>query len=374
MGQVPGLPRKPPATSNRIQSIDALRGLIMIIMALDHTRDFFHSAAFSFQPEDLTRTTPAIFFTRWITHFCAPVFMFTAGLGAYFWLQRRHTKTQLSSFLASRGVWLMLLDVTAVRFAMTFGAGPYLINVLWGLGGAMIVLAMLIHLPTRVLAALSIAVIALHNLADPINLPGLHQLGLFQIHGGSVLIAYTLIPWFAVMSAGFCFGEVFTKHKQWIAPIGLTLTAAFLIIRSINIYGDPVHWSGGILSFLRVNKYPPSLDFLLMTLGPALILLALLDKLRFRATNPLLIFGRVPLFFFLAHLYLIHLLAIVLGSIQYGRLAFVNPILKVYPPGYGFSLPVVYLIWIGVVTMLYPMCLWYAKLKQRRQAWWLSYL
>jgi uncharacterized membrane protein len=346
----------------------------MIIMALDHTRDFFHTGAFLFSPEDLARTTPAIFFTRWITHFCAPVFMFTGGMAAYFWLQKNHTKSQLSAFLATRGIWLMVLDVTAVRFAMSFGAGALLINVLWGLGGAMIVLSLLIHLPVRILAVLSIAVIALHNLADPINLPGLHQLGIFQVHGVTVLISYTLIPWFAVMSAGFCFGEVFTKHKQWIAPAGIALTVVFLIIRTMNIYGDPIRRTSGILSFLRCNKYPPSLDFILMTLGPALILLAIFDKVQFRPVNPLSIFGRVPLFYFLAHLYLIHLLSVLLGSIQYGKFFLVNPIARFIPPGYGFSLPAVYLIWIGVVGTLYPVCLWFARFKERHRGWWLSYL
>ena len=361
--------------SYRIQSVDALRGLIMIVMALDHVRDFFHAAAMNFQPDDLTQTTPAIFFTRWITHFCAPVFMFTAGMGAFFWLSRGRTKRQLSEFLMKRGLWLMVLDVTVVRFAMTLGAGTLLINVLWGLGCAMIVLALLVHLPVRVLAAVSIAVIALHNLLDPINLPGLHNIGVFQVHGATIVISYTLIPWFAVMSAGFCFGEIFTHHKRWIAPIGLGLTIAFQIVRAINVYGDPTPWSGGILSFLRCNKYPPSLDFLLMTLGPALLLLALFDKIGFAPTNPLLIFGRVPLFYFLAHLYVIHLLTVALALLRYGEPGWlVNPIAGVHPQGYGYDLWVVYLIWIGVVSMLYPMCLWFARLKQRRHDGWLSYL
>ena len=360
--------------TNRIQSVDALRGLIMIVMALDHTRDFFHSAAFQFQPEDLTRTTTAIFFTRWITHFCAPVFMFTAGMGAFFLLQKTGDKKRLSAFLWKRGLWLIVLDLTAVRFAMTWGQGPLLINVLWGLGWAMIALALLIHLPIRLLAAFSIAVIALHNLADPISLPGLHQLGVFQFHGTTVVIAYTLIPWFAVMSAGFCFGEVFTKHKSRMAPIGITLTVAFLLLRTINIYGDPARWSGGLLSFLRCNKYPPSLDFLLMTLGPAILLLSLLDKLHLSPANPLLIFGRVPLFYFLAHVYVIHLLAILLTWARYGKLVPVNPLLRIFPPGYGYQLKAVYVIWIAIVALLYPLCLWFARLKQRRSDWWLRYL
>ncbi len=346
----------------------------MIVMALDHTRDFFHAAALQFQPEDLTRTTAAIFFTRWITHFCAPVFMFTAGMGAFFWLERGHTKKELSVFLLTRGFWLIVLELTVVRFAMTWGQGMWVINVLWGLGWAMIVLAGLIHLPVRALAAFSIAVIALHNLADPIPLPGLHQVGVFQVHGTTIVISYTLIPWFAVMSAGFCFGEVFTKHKSWMPAIGLSLTAAFLVLRTVNIYGDPLRWSGGILSFLRCNKYPPSLDFLLMTMGPAILLLAYFDKRHFRPANPLLIFGRVPLFYFLVHLYVIHLLAVLLAWIRYGKLVPVNPVIRICPPGYGYDLWVVYVVWIGIVAAMYPLCLWFARVKQRRHDWWLSYL
>jgi uncharacterized membrane protein len=363
------------AENSRIQSVDAWRGLIMVIMALDHVRDFFHNAVKQFRPEDLTRTTTAIFFTRWVTHFCAPVFMFAAGMGAYLLLQRGRNKGQLSKFLLTRGLWLMLLDVTVVRFGLTFGAGPLIINVLFGLGCAMIVLAALIHLPIRVLAALSIAVIALHNLADGISLPGIHQLGEFQIRGATVVLTYTLIPWFAVMAAGFCFGEVFTKRKQWMVPIGLFLTIAFLVTRWINIYGDPIPWTTGVLSFLRVNKYPPSLDFLLMTLGPAILVLALFDKMTFSPRNLLVILGRVPLFYFFGHLYLAHLLVLVLAAIRYGKAGLsVNPVANAFPPGYGYDLWVVYLIWIAVVAILYPFCVWFYNVKQRRKDWWLSYL
>jgi uncharacterized membrane protein len=355
--------------NRRVQSVDALRGLIMIVMALDHVRDFFHSAAQSYQPDDLARTTAAIFFTRWITHFCAPVFMFTAGLGAYFLLHSGRTKAQVSRFLVTRGWWLMFLDVTAVRFAMTLGAGPLIINVLWGLGCAMIVLAALIYLPIPVVGALSVAVIALHNAADSISLPGIHQLGVFEIHGVTVILSYTLIPWFAVMAAGFAFGGTFTQHKRWIAPMGLSLTLAFLLLRTINVYGDPTPWTHGLLSFLRVNKYPPSLDFLLMTLGPALMILAWFDKMQFAPRNPLIVFGRVPLFYFLGHLFVAHALVILLA-----RSWSANPILRQAPPGYGYGLGGVYLIWVAVVATMYPACLWFGGVKQRRRDWRLSYL
>lgn len=374
----------------------------MIVMALDHVRDFFHVGAMSFRPEDLTRTTAALFFTRWITHICAPVFMFTAGLGAFFWLNSGHTKSQLSRFLWTRGLWLALLDVVVVQFAFrfNFGSGPVILNVLWALGWCMVILSVLIHLPIRVLAPLSIAVIVLHNLADNVSASQfgswgwiwtvIHQPGILPIHGAVVVVAYPLVPWFAVMAAGFCFGPIFNlppdQRQRRMVRIGLGLTLAFLVIRGINSYGDPVPWSNeppgmALLSFLRCTKYPPSLDFLLMTLGPALLLLAALDRFTFlKRANPLLVFGRVPLFFFILHLYLIHLLAIPLALFRYGHAGFLftpapsmGGAANVYPSDYGYSLGVVYLLWILVVVLLYPVCLWFARLKERRKDWWLSY-
>ncbi|MCU1258737.1 MAG: hypothetical protein JWO80_1622 [Bryobacterales bacterium] len=386
----------------RIGSVDALRGLVMIIMALDHVRDFFHAGAMSFQPDDLTRTTPALFFTRWITHFCAPVFMFTAGLAAFFWLSRGRTTGQLSAFLWKRGLWLAFLELTAVHFAMFFNftSGLLLITVLWGLGWSMVVLAMLVYLPVSVLAVVSIAVIALHNLADPLAASRfgsfawvwnfVHQVGVFRAGPVSVVISYPLVPWVAVMTAGFCFGQIFVLdpplRRKWMIRIGLGLTIAFFVIRGVNVYGDPVRWSNQlpgmtVLSFLRCTKYPPSLDFLLMTLGPAILLLAWFDRVRFTAANPLIVFGRVPLFYFIVHLYVIHLLAIPLAWLRYGNAAFLlNPLpsmggsRELYPTNYGYELWVVYVLWIAIVGLLYPLCLWYARFKERAGYWWLSYL
>jgi uncharacterized membrane protein len=380
----------------RVQSVDALRGLIMVIMALDHTRDFFHADAMVFQPEDLTRTTAAIFFTRWITHFCAPVFMFTAGIGAFFWLNRGgRTRLQLSEFLLKRGLWLALLDLTVIRFAMTFGKGLVILTPLWGLGWAMVMLAALIYIPTVPLAVLSVGVIALHNLLDQVNAAQfgsaawvwncLHQLGVFRVAGTPVLVSYTLVPWFAVMSAGYCFGKILVlepaRRRLWMLRIGAGLTIAFLVNRWINVYGDPVPWSRGILSFLRCNKYPPSLDFLLMTLGPAILVLAWFDGREFSAKSPLLVFGRVPLFYFILHLYVLHCLAFPLAWLRYGHAEFLTQPLPsmggaaaTYPAHYGYSLLGVYAIWISVIAALYPACLWFARLKQRRHDWWLSYL
>ena len=374
----------------------------MIIMALDHTREFFHAGAMSFQPDDLSRTTAALFFTRWITHFCAPVFMFSAGLGAFFWLSRGRTIGQLSHFLWKRGLWLVVLELTALRFAMNFSllTGIVLLSILWALGWSMVVLGFLMRMPIRALAVLSLGVIALHNLADPVTASQfgavawawniLHQPGVFRVGGSLVLAAYPLVPWIAVMAAGFCFGPVVTldprRRRRWMVQIGLGLTLAFLVLRGINIYGDPNRWSTQVpgmtvLSFLRCTKYPPSLDFLLMTLGPALLLLALLDRFTFRRRNPLIVFGRVPLFYFLVHFFVIHVLTIPFALLRYGRADFLlNPLpsmggpAKLYPSDFGYPLWVVYAVWAAVVVLLYPLCLWFARLKERRSDWRLSYL
>jgi uncharacterized membrane protein len=391
---------------SRIQSIDALRGAIMIIMALDHTRDFFHAAAASFSPTDLTHTYPLLFFTRWITHLCAPVFTFTAGLGAFLWLQRGRTKAELSRFLLTRGIWLIFLELTVMRFAYNFNFAsrfPVFLLVMWELGACMVMLAALVQLPYRVLAFLSIAVIVLHNLLDRISATSfghyaplwevLHQPGAFPVLGMFVVVPYSLIPWIAVMSAGFCFGRVFLlepAHRQKIIlATGVALTFAFLILRAINLYGDPAPWSPQhsavftLLSFLNCTKYPPSLLYLLMTLGPALIFLALVDRHRFKSTNPLIVFGRVPLFYFIAHFYLIHLLSFFSTWLRYGTRSY--PILfssppamggpeNLFPPDFGYSLWVVYAVWLFVVISLYPACRWFANLRARRTDWWLSYL
>ena len=389
-------------TNPRVTSVDALRGFVMIVMALDHTREYFHAGAMSFQPEDLTRTTAVLFFTRWITHICAPVFMFTAGIGAFFWLRRGRTVSQLSRFLWKRGVWLVFLELTVLHFVMTFSMvkGLVFLSILWALGWSMVALGFLVRIPIRALAVLSIAVVALHNLADPVRAGQfgaaapvwniLHQPGAFRVDGALVVAAYPLVPWFAVMALGFCFGAVVTldpaRRRWWMLRIGLGVTLAFLVIRAINIYGDPNPWSTKIpgmtaLSFLRCTKYPPSLEFLLMTLGPALLLMAWFDRLPLTKTNPLLVYGRVPLFYFLVHFFVIHLLTVPFALVRYGHAAFLlNPLpsiggqAKLYPPDFGYSLAVVYAVWIGVVALLYPLCLWFARLKERRNDWWLSYL
>jgi uncharacterized membrane protein len=389
----------------RLSAIDALRGAVMIVMALDHIRDFFHAGAMSFSPTNLAKTTPILFFTRWITHFCLPVFMFTAGMGAFLW-GRRATKGQLSRFLWTRGLWLMLLEVTVMRLAYNFNVSlsfPILLLILWIFGTCMIVMAVLIHLPVRWLAAFSIAVIVLHNCLDGINASWfgsfawvwnlVHQPGIFPFAGHLVLVSYPLLPWVAVMAAGFCFAQVFewepAVRQRMMLRTGFALTIAFVIIRAMNLYGDPAPWSvqkSGVftvLSFLNCTKYPASLDFLLMTLGPALLLLACFDRCTWKPANPLIVFGSVPLFYFVLHFYTIHAVAMLMAWSRYGRPALtfmLNPLPSMggprqqFPAHFGYSLWVVYCVWIVIVASLYPLCRWFAAVKARRRDWWLSYL
>jgi uncharacterized membrane protein len=397
------LPQRSVRPQGRLQQIDILRGAIMIIMALDHVRDFFHSAALAFPPENLARTTPAIFFTRWITHFCAPVFMFTAGLGAFLWLQKGRTKRELSRFLLTRGLWLIVLELTITRLALYFNFDYSFtaLIVIWALGCCMVLLATLIHLPVRWLALLSIAMIAGHNLLDRFSAAQfgwfaplwnvIHQPGIFPLGKRLVLVGYPLLPWVAVMAGGYRFGQVFLwdarRRQRLLISTGIALTFAFVVLRWLNLYGNPVPWSHQhsalftVMSFLNCTKYPPSLLFLLMTLGPALVALGCLEYLRLRDTNPLLVFGRVPLFYYLFHLYLLHAIALLFAYARYGNGSFLlNPVPSMgrpqqpFPQNYGYDLWVVYLVWLLVVALSYPACLWFARLKHRRRDWWLSYL
>jgi len=396
-----------PGSPNRIESVDALRGAIIILMALDHVRDYSSLAAMSFSPTDLSRTTAALFFTRWITHLCAPVFALTAGVGAYFWRRRGRTTGELSRFLVTRGVWLMLLEITVVRFLMFFQwrihEALIILTVFWMLGLSMVVLAALAHLPTRALVPLSLLVIALHNLLDPVSASRfrggasglwavLHQQALVTVDGVNFLVAYPLVPWVAVMALGYAAGRLYfwdpQARRRFLLAAGAAASLAFVAVRAWNAYGDPSPWSPQgsrlttVLSFLNTTKYPPSLDFLLMTLGPALIALALLERVHFSRANPLMVFGRVPFFFFLFHLAAAHLLAIGLAAARFGwhgylllpPPSFGGP-RELFPPDFGFGLPVVYLAWLTVMAVSYPVCRWYGRVKERRRdLWWLSYL
>ena len=379
----------------RLESIDIVRGVIMILMALDHTRDFFGQTGFS--PTDPTQTTIPLFFTRWITHFCAPVFFLLTGTGAYLSL-RKKSKRELSRFLFTRGLWLIFLELVLFRclgLQFNFDYHLTLLDVLWALGWAMIVLSALVHLPTPLVTAFGVLMIAGHNLLDPIMSSNavwsiLHSPNFILTNPQhSVFVAYPLIPWVGVTAAGYSLGQIyswaFDRRRTFLLRTGLGLTAAFIILRGVNIYGDPVRWTTQksaaftVLSFLNTNKYPPSLLFLLMTLGPALFFIWAVDDRTPNFLRPALVLGKVPMFYYLLHFPLIHLLAVGVCYARYGQVhwMFESPSIDKFPItpplGWGVSLPFVYLIWTSVVLALYPLCRWFATLKQRRSDAWLSY-
>jgi uncharacterized membrane protein len=385
----------------RLDSVDLLRGLVMVIMALDHVRDYFHSDALLFDPTDLSKTNVALFFTRWVTHFCAPVFVFLAGTGAFLSASRGKTRAELSRFLLTRGLWLILLELTVVKLGWSFSFDTqFVVQVIWAIGVSMIVLALLVHLPVWAITGFGVLMIATHNLFDPVQARSLgafsglwatlHSRELTETYGGiHVFTMYPLVPWIGVMAVGYGFGQLYLlereRRRRLMLRLGISLTLFFICLRAINIYGDPHPWTVQnsavytFLSFINCEKYPPSLLFLLMTLGPAIIALALFERFnRERVTPPLLqplvVFGRVPLFFYIIHIPLIHALAIAFAFAKYGP-ALGDAFKSGRPPAdYGYSLFVVYLIWVGVVLALYPVCRWFANVKRRRRDAWLSYL
>ena len=382
---------------SRLDSIDLLRGLVIVIMALDHSRAFFTNVT-EFEPTDLNKTTAALFITRWLTHFCAPTFVFLAGIAAYIYGSRGKTKAELSRFLLTRGLWLILLELTFIRclgWYMNFNYAHTRGGVIWAIGWSMIVLAGLIHLPMWVIIVFGFTLITGHNLLDSWQIESfdslrwlwaiLHVPSDIQLQPGIIFFTqYPLIPWIGVMAIGYCFGALFKSEQQarraLFIRLGIIITALFLIIRLINRYGDPVQWTAQknslftFFSILNCEKYPPSLSFLLMTLGPTIIALGIFDRDWSGWKNPFIIFGRVPMFFYLLHLPLLRVGVIVDAVAKYGAKVFSLATDKA-PPGWGHDLPMIYLIWLAVILMLYPACRWFADYKQRnRDVWWLSYL
>ena len=389
--------------SARIESIDLLRGIVMIVMALDHVRDYFHADAFLYDPTDLSKTSVALFFTRWITHFCAPVFIFLAGTSAFL-IGFRKSKQELSVFLLKRGIWLIILELTIVNFAWFFNVQFSLITlfVIWALGIGMIVLAAFIHLPFKAILAIGVLMVVGHNVFDNFKVDGngpaailwsmVHQFQGFPLSESYFLfIGYPIIPWIGVMMLGYCFGTFYqttyspADRKKILFYLGFSLVALFVLIRLINVYGDPNPWSTQpnpvftVLSFLNVTKYPPSLLYVLVTLGPAILFLAISENYYGSVSQKIKILGRVPMFYYLLHLYLIHLLALtaaLLTGYEASDMVF-NTWVTNSPNlvGYGFTLWVVYVVWISVILILYPLCKWYDTYKAtQRSKWWLSYL
>jgi len=386
----PALAAATPRAEARIASIDVLRGIIIVLMVLDHVRDYFTNARFD--PLDLSQTTPALFATRWITHFCAPIFVLLAGTSAYL-IAQRLPRAQVSSFLAKRGLWLIVLEFTVVTFAWTFHVDYYIgvfMQVIWAIGVSMLVLAALVHLPAGAVAAIGLGIIFLHNLLDPISPADfgtwgplwnvLHDQG--QVPWG--FAAYPIIPWIGIMAAGYALGAVYTwdatRRRKALLMLGLGALVLFVVIRLVNGYGEPKPWSPQasplltFFSFIDVTKYPPSLAYALVTIGPGLLALAALERFRVPLSNAFETFGRVPLFAYVVHLLLAHLLAGLLAlATGFGTVVLAN-VFIFYPPTWGYGLAGVYLAWLVVLTILYPMCIWFADVKRRRREWWLAYL
>jgi uncharacterized membrane protein len=395
---------------NRIQSIDILRGLIMVIMALDHVRDFFYKApaeggaSLATSPTDLATTTPALFFTRWITHFCAPLFIFLAGTSIFLMSQKK-TRSELSLFLIKRGIWLVVVEIILITFAWTFN--PFynfiILQVIWAIGVSMIILGLLIHLPIKVLLVIGLIIVFGHNLLDypTINnglkgglIADLLYFSNFSVYNLDAthifIIVYAIIPWTGVMLLGYCFGKWFTsqvdplKRRKILLLMGFGLLTVFLVLRFINNYGDPVAWSkqprGSVfsfLSFININKYPPSLDFLSVTIGGGLIALALLEGVKSKLAEFFRVYGRVPMFYYILHLYLIHLIGVIVffaEGFSTDQIVTPNNPFLFRPSEFGFGLLGVYTVWIIVVLILYPLCKKYDRYKSTHQKWWLSYL
>ena len=387
----------------RISSVDAMRGLVMVIMALDHVRDYFHIDAFNFDPTDLSKTSPALFFTRWITHFCAPTFLFLSGVGARLGLERK-SKKDLSIFLLTRGLWLIVLEHTVVRFGLVFNFyyDFTLFQVIWVIGLSMVVLASLIHLGERIVFIIGLILVFGHNIFDAFRLqPGdsgfafwvfLRQAGLLQISPERFfLVPYALLPWLGIMCTGYGIGKWFTKsvdvdsRSKYLLLSGIISIALFVVLRFINIYGDSAPWSVQknslftLMSFLNCTKYPVSLLFTLMTVGPTLIVLSLMEKSSDTKLKPLLVFGRVPLFYFILHFYLAHFLALILLLVstdtQFSQIDWhFSKGFGGIPPNTGVSLPWVYVAWVVVVLITYPLCRKYNEYKSSHHHWWLSYI
>lgn len=393
----------PAIKRKRIESIDLLRGIVMIIMALDHVRDYFHYDAFLYDPTDLTQTTAFLFFTRFITHYCAPVFVFLAGISAYLYGIGK-SKKELARYLLSRAIWLVLVELFIISLAHTFNPSypRFNLQVIWAIGICMIVLSAMIFLKRQWILAIAIVLIGAHNFLDNVHVTGngtnaflwslLHEPNEFVFGNTKVFVHYPVLPWIGIIAIGFYFGSLYNslynaeKRKKILLSVGVAALILFSLLRGFNIYGDAAHWAiqknflFSLLSFFNVTKYPPSLLYVLVTLGPAMIFLALTEKPLNGFKEKIVLFGKVPFFYYIVHLFLIHLLAVigaVLTGYRWSDMILTTRISKAPElKGYGFNLLIVYAVWIAVILLLFPMCKWFASYKKKHQAdkWWLSYL
>lgn len=390
----------------RIVSLDVLRGIVMVIMALDHVRDFTYYGTFYNDPTNLATTSPALFFTRWITHFCAPVFVFLAGTSAFLYGVRQESTKALSRFLLTRGLWLIFIEMTVVNLGITFDIthSLFIFQVIWAIGLSMVCLSGLVYLSKKTLLIIGLLLVAGHNLLDGIAMEGngltailwyfLHRSNFLLIGPDTaVFIVYPVLPWIGVMVLGYLFGHLYdpgfetSRRKAFLWKAGLAAIGLFVLLRTFNIYGEPIHWAPqkdftySVLSFLNASKYPPSLLYLLMTIGPAILFLYW-SETRFKKTEHFFaIIGRVPFFYYIIHFYVIHLVS--LPGVWYAGAPWTFNQLSVQNmtrPSpellqYGYPLAVTYGAWLVVIAIMYPMCRWYDRYKRNnRDKWWLSYL
>ncbi len=394
-----------PGTRIRVDSIDLLRGVVMVIMALDHVRDFFHYDSYLVSPEDIAQTTPGLFATRWITHICAPTFIFLSGLSMSQTL-RKTSPREMSIGLIKRGLFLVLLQMTVVRFVWNFD--PLLhfnsFAIISVIGACMIAMSALIHMRVRLLLILSLVMIVAHNLLDGVTFSQpiwdviwsfIHQKKSYSLGNHYVfLVLYPIVPWVAVMAFGFCIGKLFyassmpeVNRRNNLLLIGITAILLFFLVRLINFYGDPHPWrrfdilSQTIISFFNVEKYPPSLDFLLATLGICFVLLGVFEGVKSSDRNPLSVFGRTAMFYYVLHILVAHLCAVAavwLSGYPISNMVYIGTVSSGAPMlrgKFGFELPEVYLLWLGIVLFLYPLCLqWNAVKMKNKGKWWIPYV
>jgi uncharacterized membrane protein len=389
-----------PKANKRIDSIDILRGLIMLVMALDHVRDMFHQGGPD--PTDLATTTPLLFFTRWVTHFCAPNFVFLSGISAFL-AGRRRTKKELSIFLIQRGIWLVLVELLIINtvFELNFHFHTIVLQVIWAIGISMILLGLIVWLPIELIGAIGALIFFGHNLFDYFPIPGVFSEILFNASGfgpaniihldqaHAVLDAYAVLPWTGVMLLGYVFGQLYQsnyepeKRQRLLYRASALLFIMFLVFRYFNLYGDPAPWSHqktvalSIVSFLNVTKYPCSLDYLCMTLGAGFFFLAIFEKTGNSMTRLFSIYGSVPFFYYVLHFMLVRIFNIAVFFIS-GFKASDIPArpgdFSFHPEAFGFPLWGVYLVWLAVISTLYLPCRWFSDYKKNHKGWWLSYL
>jgi uncharacterized membrane protein len=376
--------------------VDMLRGLVIALMVLDHTRDYFHISAYTFDPTDPTRTHLLLYLTRWVTHLCAPTFVFLAGVSVYLQGANGKDRSQLTRFLLTRGAWLIVLELTIIAFGFNFALPFVFLQVIWAIGVSMILLAAVIWLPRATAAVLGVLIVAGHQLLAPIAPADLGALAplwtvAFKVGPSPIapgFIAYPAIPWFGVMCLGYALGPVFgqerARRNRTLLMFALGAIAVFCVLRAINAYGDPAPWrafpsaTATVMSFFNVSKYPPSLLYILITLGVSLLCLLGLQRLRGLLARVLLAYGRTPLFTYVLHIYVVHgaslVAAMLAGYPASYHASFLADPFRLYNAGFGFNLLVVYVVWLAILVALYPVSRWFAEVKRRRREWWLSYL